>query len=89
VTNGDWATLKLTFSCHANHRTRERGIGYEVVEFVVKNSEIRYPGAPFYGRERVVHVLGDIVVVTNEPGDDGVLEVISVMWRYREGAMAA
>ena len=89
MTNEDWATLKLTFSRHADHRTRERGIGCEVVEFVVKNSEIRYPGAPSHGGQRVVHVLGDIVVVTNDPGDDGVLEVISVMWRYREGVTAA
>ena len=89
VKSFDWTNLKLTFSRHAYRRTHERGIGYELVEFVVENAEVRYPGALCHKHRRVVHVLSDIVVVTNEPGDDRVVEVISVMWRNREGATAA
>lgn len=85
----DGGTDGLRFTSHAASRARERGIGSELVAYIIKEAEIRYPGAPQHGQCRLVHVLGEIVVITTEPGDDSILEVISVMWRNRDGSAAA
>jgi hypothetical protein len=78
----------LRFSAHTERRARERGVSVSEVIQAVLDPDVRHPGQPTHGSERLVYRHGDLAVVTGKMSLAGVVDVLSVMWRWEGGDAA-
>ena len=84
----NWSEASLVFSWHAEQRIRQRGFIPSEVAEVVWDAGVRHPGDARLGRNRVVHRVGDVAVVTSQQRSDGSADVITVMRRPADARAA-